>query len=114
MKATGLRNLQVEIHLFLRWMVYRGYEGFGSIPVSAVDGSFVDYLVQQKVGNDDEDGLTTKGLARYIGVPIRLHQQAPAMPEGSRLLGAAPFGCQSASKKDPPIGVQSGPPFDVV
>jgi len=98
LKPTGLGNLQSEVHAFLRWMVSCGFNRIADVPVQAVNTRFLERLVAEKVGDDDEDAITAKGLAKYLAVPIKLHQQSAAMPEGRRLLAAAPYDGKAAMK----------------
>lgn len=96
LKTSGISNLQTEIHFFLRWMVGLGYMSIGDIPASTIDGAFLEHLIRKKVGSRDEDSLTDKAFAKYIAIPIKLHEQSGAMPEGVTLLRTAPFAGRTA------------------
>lgn len=112
MKTSGISNLQTEIHFFLRWMASLGYTSIADLPVATVDKDFLSHLIQEKVRSRDEDALTDKAFAKYIAIPIKLHQQSAAMPRGVGLLSGEPFGGASAikvAKKHARKAVQSIP-----
>lgn len=96
LKTSGISNLQTELQFFLRWMVGLGYMSIGAVPISAIDSSFLEHLIREKVGSQEEDSLTDKAFAKYIAIPIKLYEQAGAMPEGVTLLRSAPFNGKTA------------------
>lgn len=95
LKTTGISNLQTETHFFLRWMVGQGYTSIGDIPPSAME-EYVDHVIREKVRDGDEDSLTDRALAKYLAIPIKLHEQCKAMPEGVSLLRDQPYGGKPA------------------
>ena len=98
MKTSGIYNLQTEIHFFLKWMVSAGYSTISAVPIAAIDNAYLAHLLHEKVKSRDEDALTDRSLAKYIAIPIKLHQQNGAMPEGVRLLAQAPYDGKPAIK----------------
>lgn len=91
LKTSGISNLQAELHFFLRWMVGLGYMSIGDVPISAIDGSFLEHLIRNKVGSREEDSLTDKAFAKYIAIPIKLYEQSGAMPKEVSFIPAVPM-----------------------
>lgn len=88
LKAATVNEVSMGIRYFVRWMAASGFGSLASIDTDAL-ADFEDHLVQDKVNEDLDEGLTASSIARYLRAPFAFWEERhrleaaglPTMPE---------------------------------